>query len=701
MIEVTNIKSPGWQRVVSDLSAPLPDDRVFLLRLLSTLGLVSNARQGVLMLLASAPSGGDQTGVEVRPAQVWPFSTDVVDAQGRLTQPSDVLVDPARVDSSSIERSKDVLAAARAAATTKQLQVFSLEEGQFYDANANGQYVIAVPVASGLPHESPVLPPRAVVTLIVESRSRQALQSVLALLEVLCGYVFTHEAQQSLRRTRQASAALDLAARLIAAMNATVGFKASTIQLVNDLCRQLSVDRVAMGWVVGSPAKWPGRRVGEEAGSGAATGAGSRAIHLKALSDTEHIDRRMEMCRKIEAAMEECLDQQQPVLFPPPPAAGIGSDPSLSQAIVHAHRELAKNDANIRAASFPLRVVDAGGERIAGVITLESSGQARIDPALAELVQATLDLVAPVIAVRASDDRNLALRTLDAAHRSAAWAVGPRHTVWKVAGIALMLATAVLFLGRTTYRVSAPMEMKAQLHRVIAAPVNGLIASIPDGIQAGARVSKGQVLLQMDTRELALSLLEARAQQAQYDKQADEALKKGDAAAAGQSQARGEQSRARGDLLQLQINRSTITSPIDGTIISGDVKDRLGSTLKLGDTIFEVADLGTMVVKARVDDRDISFVRIGQTGEISPKANPSLKVPITVTQITPLAQAGEGSNSFEVRCALGPTGGGGGVSQTWFLPGLEGQAKLNTERRSFAWILSRRVMDQLRVWLWW
>lgn len=699
MIEVTNIKSPGWQRVVADLSAPLPDDRVFLLRLLSTLGMVSNARQGVLMLLAGPTSGGgggtEPAGVEVRPAQVWPFPADVVDSQGRLAQPSDVLVDPARVDASSIDRSKDVLAAARAAATSKQLQVFSLDEGQFYDANSTSQFVIAVPVAAGLPHEASVLPARAVVTLLVESRSRQALQSLLALLEVLCGYVFTHEAQQSLRRTRQASAALDLAARLIAAMNATVGFKACVFQLVNDLSRQLSVDRVALGWVGGSPTKWPGRRVGEEAGSSAATGDGARAVQLKALSDTEHIDRRMELCRRLEAAMDECLDQQQPILFPPPPAAGVGTDPALSQAIVHAHRELAKNDANLRAASFPLRVVDARGERIAGVITIESAGQARIDPALAELVQATLDLVAPVLAVRASDDRNLALRSVDAMHQAAAWAVGPRHTVWKVAGIALMLATAVLFLGRTTYRVSAPMEMKAEVQRVIAAPVNGIIASIPDGIQAGARVTQGQTLLQMDTRELTLSLLEARAQQAQYDKQADDALKKGDAATAGQAQARSEQSRARADLLQLQISRSTLTSPIDGTIISGDVRDKLGSTLKLGDPAFEVADLSTMIIKARIDDRDISFVRVGQTGEVSPKANPSLKVPITVTQVTPLAQAGEGSNSFEVRCTLE------GPAQSWFLPGLEGQVKLNTEKRSFAWILSRRVMDQLRVWLWW
>lgn len=701
MIEVSNIKSPGWGRVVADLSAPLPDDRVFLLRLLGTLGMVSGARQASILLPVAGPASpsaaGSADGPEVRFVQSWPFAPDMIDAQGRLRLNPEQLLDPASADASTLERSREVLAAGRQAAKSRQVQVFSLEgeagNTGFYDPGANSgnaTYVIAVPVASGLPHEAPTLPPRAIIALLVESRSKPALQSVLALVEVLAGYVFTHEAQASLRRTRQASVALDLATRLIASMNTAGSFKACAIQLVNDLARQLSVDRVALGWVPGSPARWPGRVAGETNAS-----AGGRAIRLRAMSDTEHIDRRMEACRKLEAAMEECLDQQQPLLFPQPPAAGPGADASLAQAIVHAHRDLARNDATLRVASFPLRVVDARGERIAGVVTMESAGNARIDPALAELVQATLDLVAPVLAVRASDDRNLALRTWDAALRAGAWAVGPRHTVWKVAGIGLMVLTAVLFLGTTTYRVGAPMEMRAQVHRVLGSPINGIVAEIPDGVRSGASVQAGQVLMQLDTRELTLSMLEARAQQEQAQKQADDALKKGEAAAAAQSQARARQSQARADLLALQIERSTIRSPIAGTIISGDVRERLGSTVRLGDTLFEVADLSTMEVRARVADRDISYVRLGQTGEVSPKANPSMRVPIVVTQITPLAVAAGGTNSFEVRGQLQ------GPAEAWFKPGLEGEVRLNTQRRSFAWILSRRIADQLRVWLWW
>jgi hypothetical protein len=101
-----------------------------------------------------------------------------------------------------------------------------------------------------------------------------------------------------------------------------------------------------------------------------------------------------------------------------------------------------------------------------------------------------------------------------------------------------------------------------------------------------------------------------------------------------------------------------------------------------------------MIVVAKVDDRDINLINMKTTGEVSPKADPSLKLPFTVEAIVPLAQAEEGLNAFEVRGKLAN-------SPLWFRPGMEGQAKFNTEDHSVAWIASRRIMDQLKVWLWW
>jgi multidrug resistance efflux pump len=523
------------------------------------------------------------------------------------------------------------------------------------------------------------------VTLTVESRTRQALQTTLALLEVLAGYVFIHSAQQSLRRTRGASAALDLAARLLSAINSTSGFKGCTLQFVNDLCRKLAVDRVALGWVHGAA---NARRQGTEAT------AGRRGVRLVALSDTENLDRRMAMAQKLEAAMDECLDQEQTVLYPPPPVSGPQADVVLSQAIVHAHRELGASDAKLKVASFPLRVVDAEGERILGVVLVESAGEGAIELPTIELVQATLDLVAPVLAVRHSDDRNLALRAVDSSVRAGAWLVGPKHTVWKIVGVLVMVATACLFLINVTYRVGAPMELLARERRTISVPFDGVIATLAPGIEPGRKVEKGQAMLDLDTTEVRLSELEAQGQILQAEKQADDALKKGEQGEYQQALAKAQQSRARADLYRHQIERSHIVAPISGTIISGDMTDKVGAAIKLGEKLFEVADLSDMIVVAKVDDRDISLIRMDTSGEVSPKADPSLKLPFTVEAIVPLAQAAEGQNAFEVRGRLTNT-------PAWFRPGMEGQAKFNTQGHSLAWIASRRIVDQLKVWLWW
>jgi multidrug resistance efflux pump len=214
-------------------------------------------------------------------------------------------------------------------------------------------------------------------------------------------------------------------------------------------------------------------------------------------------------------------------------------------------------------------------------------------------------------------------------------------------------------------------------------------------VEAGKRVEAGQLLVELDTRDMLLSAMEADNQLSQFEKQADEALRKGELSEAAQARARGEQARARRDLLRSQIERSRITSPIAGTITAGDLKDRIGAAVKLGDRLFEVADLRDLQVIARVDDRDIGFIGAETTGEISPKSAPSLKVPFVVEQVVPLARSAEGENVFEVRGRM--TGALPGT----VLDGMEGQARFNTEERSLAWIASRRILDQLRVWLWW
>ena len=659
MIDKTTLKAPGWQKVVQELLTPAPDDASFLARLLSVLGQVAGAKQAVLMVVPNVESA--DTAGEAKVLLAWP---------------------PQPGDSPSIDAAPDAKAAARAAAESGHLRVFGLEKDDAFYDGAGESYVVAVPLGEqrgGTRH---------VATLLIEQRSSQALQTTLAVVELIAGYVATHGARQQLRQVRAASASLDLAARLIASINATEGFRGAVLQLANDLVRQINADRVAVGWVKGL--------------------SHSGAVRVVAISDTEHIDRRMTMVQKLEAAMDECLDQEQAVLYPAPPertptrgedGQTQDADLLLSQAITHAHRELASSDAKLKVASLPLRI----DEDVIGVLTIESTGGGTIDISTIELLQATLDLLSPVLEVRHSDDRNLALRTWATLVRGGGWLVGPKHTVWKLAGAAVMVLLFLSIVIHVPYRVDADATLRPRVRQTVSVPFDGIVVEVGEAVEPGDLVEAGDVLAQLDTTEIRLAIAQAESEMHEANTRADAARQSGKLAEAEQSMAQARATGARLASLEERLARSTIVAPLSGTIIAGDIKERLGSAVKLGDPLFEIAPMDDMIVVARVSDTDIKLLtdRMAETPEgeptiaqIATKAYPGRPFDFEIETIVPLAAPEEGENAFEVR--------GGLIGETaWLRPGMEGLAKFDTGDRSLIGIASRRIVDTLRLWLWW
>ncbi len=638
MIDLSDLRTPGWQRVVADLVAPAPDDDAYLERLAGVLGEVSGARQAVAW---RADSSGEASAKALWIPRGIHAATD---------RPPAVEFEP------------ESRRACRTASERGHAVVFSLDEDELYDGSPGRGCLIAVPTPS---------PMAACITLLIEPRSRPALQTTLAVVELAMGYTHHHAALRALERARSSSASLDLAARLIAGINSARGFRGAAMQLANDLCRHMKLDRVAVGWA-----------------RGGSTERGGAFTRIVALSDTEHFDRRMAMVRRIESAMDECLDQEQAVLFPPP--TGESPDPVLSRAIVHAHRELASGDARLRIASVPLRI----GDRVAGVVLCESAGGAALDADAVELLQAAMDLVAPVLSVRRSDDRTLAARGLDWVVRAGAWMVGSRHTAWKLAGLAACAFLLFATLVPVPYRVGADMELVPRLARTVSMPHDGVIAELGPSHRPGDAVAAGDLLARLDTTELELSRLDVAPEVLRFEKIADEALRRGDVAEAQRAQAQADQARARLALIDERLSRSTIRAPISGRIIAGDLSDRLGAAMGQGEVLLELADTGDLVVVARVDDRDASLVREGARGTIATAADPARRFPITVERVVPMARPDQGRNVFHVRCALDEP-------EPTLRPGMQGRARFEVDRRSLVRIGARRFIDAARLWAWW
>lgn len=661
MTDISNLRTPAWRRVVEELTADAPTATTFLARLCSVLTRVANARQGAVVLVP--PGEGEQSSGEPTIAYA------VAAGEPRDGRPGD----PRRIDPGQVEHASWVRSAAVEAVRGREARVFALGSGS--GAPLYGQGVESGAVIAGM-IDLPLGGPTAAICLTIEQRSKEATQTTMALVEVLCGYARLHAARQEARGAWQASAALDLAGRLIASINEASGFKGACLQMVNDIARAASADRVALGWI---------RGLGD-----------SGVVRVQALSDTEHVDRRLHMVRLLQAAMEECFDQAHAVVYPVPKSAPDAQggpeaevDPTLAAAVTHAHRQLTASDARLKAASLPIRA----GERVVGVVTIELSEEEQLSPAKLELLQATLDLVGPVIELRRSDDRPIPQRAWHGMLKAGAWLVGPRHTAWKVAALVALTVLVTLVFVKIPYRIDAQAELMPVHERSVAAPFAGLIAHVPENIRPGLEVSLGQVLLELDTTELRETQLDAQTSVNSARREADEARKKGDLNTTEQALARLEQELARLRYIDLQIERATIRSPIDGTIVSGDPRRMVGSAINIGEPIFRIANLDQLEVVARVKDNDIGYVSHQSIGGFATRARPGERFRFRADSLVPMGQPDEGTNIFLLRGVIEDP-------PQWLRPGMEGIAYIDTEDKRIIWILSRRLIDTARLLLW-
>ena len=95
---------------------------------------------------------------------------------------------------------------------------------------------------------------------------------------------------------------------------------------------------------------------------------------------------------------------------------------------------------------------------------------------------------------------------------------------------------------------------------------------------------------------------------------------------------------------QADLDTLNATAPIDGTIISCTLVE--GGEVKAGDAVITISNTATMVVKITVDDRNIGFLKLGDTINLSDYNGNSYMG--TVTNIDTQGTVGQGMSTFPV-----------------------------------------------------
>lgn len=448
----------------------------------------------------------------------------------------------------------------------------------------------------------------------------------------------------------------------------------TSLSLLTEVYRGATFRAASTAMVDGVASRWRARRV--------SLGMRRRhTVHVRAVSHTENVVRKLTQNRAIEAAMEECFDQGAEVLHPAPPDADASS---------RAAKKLSDDHGPCHVTCLPIAEREGGAPE--AVLLLEMDPDRDPSPAAGDALRLSCDLVGPLLVGLDRRDRWLGVKLARGVRAKAAWAVGAKDTWLKLVVLGVLALAAFLCLAKGSYRVSAPFVAQSPSRFVVDAPFDGVIQSVEvepgDAVRAGA-----SVLASLDVTELRLELLAQRADEASFRREADLAMRGGETAEAQVAYARADQAAAQADLLEHRIAQATLLAPTDGVVVEGDWRQRVGGQVTRGEQLFEVSPLGSLRAELAVPEGRIADVAVGMTGQLAAASNPDRRVGFTVARIEPVAHVKEQQNVFRVWIDLHE-------SPDWLRPGVEGVAKIDVDRRLYAEIWTREAVDWVRMKLW-
>ncbi len=428
--------------------------------------------------------------------------------------------------------------------------------------------------------------------------------------------------------------------------------------VVTELATRLSCERVSIGFREG------------------------RELKLYALSHSARYESRQNLIKRIEAAIEEAVDQKETLVYP-------ATD--TSTCMLQAHDELAKNHGGSFICTVPLI---HHGQVTGGVIFERSSAATEFTPETIELCEQLAALFAPILEFRRLNDRPLPVKTKELLKTAASGIFGSGHLGLKFVVAMSVLAVVILTTVQWNYKVSANSVLEGTIERVITAPEEGYIKDAP--ARPGDLVSVKQTLATLDDRDLRLEKLKWSGKQKQITKEYREALAGRDRSQIGILRAQLDQAQAQLEILEKKLERTVISAPIGGVIVSGDFTRALGSPVERGQIMYKVSPLDEYRVLLDVDETDVAELSVGMKGELTLSAAAEETFEIIVDKITPVSEAGDGANYFQVEASLTET-------PQFLRPGMQGVSKIKIGERRLIWVLTHKLVDWLRlkIWAWW
>jgi multidrug efflux pump subunit AcrA (membrane-fusion protein) len=404
-------------------------------------------------------------------------------------------------------------------------------------------------------------------------------------------------------------------------------------------------------------------------------------LRLVSISGLDEIKPRSPGVVRIRSAMEECLDAGDAI------RCDHETDGEARLRHYRLHKQWHDAAHGAAVASIPLRVGDA----IAAVISLRRKAAEPFTQEHIEQVRKTVEPFAAAMQLVRNARRGIGRHALDVAREHIATLTGKGHIGRKVATAVSVFGGLWFVFGTLDYAVTAPGRIAPAEGRHIAMPVTGVVTE--SRVTAGDTVACDEVLCVLDGRELELELEALRAELATIEQQRFAGLADDQPVEARLAATRARMLRAKISMTQRRIEQTTVRSPIDGVVVTGDLRSRLGAVLELGAPLFEIAPLDSLRLEVDVPESAAGNLAVGLTGRFALHARPESVVPFDLTRVRPSSELRGDANVYVTEAAAD-------IDSTWMRPGMEGVARIEIGARPVWWVVFHRAIDGLRLSFW-
>jgi len=267
----------------------------------------------------------------------------------------------------------------------------------------------------------------------------------------------------------------------------------------------------------------------------------------------------------------------------------------------------------------------------------------------------------------------------------------PKQRWFKLSLLATAIAVGIMLIP-IPYRVGCDCEIQPHTRRFVSAPYTGTLEKSLVG--PGDLVKKDQLIALMDGRLLRHELMGVRAEFGAAKKRRDAALAQREVAQSQISRSEMRRLDSRINSLEDQLGRLEVRSPYEGVIISGDMEKAEGAQMEIGQTLFEVAPLSSMLAEVAIPESEIQYVNESDQVAIKLSAFPFETLHGPIRSIHPAAEVVEDDAVFVAEVDLSD-------SDLEIRPGMKGSAKVKTQWRPLGWNLFHKSWESVRCWTIW